>query len=95
MWVFGTLAGMLILAGLVAPGRLGPVQRAWMRFAHLISRVTTPVFMGVTYFLVLSPTGALMRALGRNPLAHSEGGDSFWATRYGAAKRRSDLTRQF
>ena len=38
------------LAGLLVPARLGPVYRAWMGLALRISKVTTPIFMGVTYF---------------------------------------------
>jgi hypothetical protein len=43
MQIFGGLATALILAGLVIPGWLGPVYRGWMGFAHLISKVTTPI----------------------------------------------------
>ena len=95
MVIFGSLSGALMLAGLVVPGKLGPVYRAWMRLALLISKVTTPIFMGATYFLVLAPSGLLMRALGKNPMVHGEQGGSFWVSRPEGPKRRSDLTRQF
>ena len=49
MMVFGALGGVLLLLGIVAPTRLGPIQRAWMGLAHLISKVTTPIFMGIIY----------------------------------------------
>ena len=51
------LGGALALAGLAIPGRLGPAYRGWMALARTISKVTTPVFMGAIYFLVLTPTG--------------------------------------
>ena len=35
------------LAGLLVPTYLGPVERSWMKLAHAISFVTTPVMMGV------------------------------------------------
>ena len=87
------LGGVLVLAGLVIPAQLGPVQRAWMGLAHAISKVTTPIFMGVVYFVVLTPVGLLMRAMGKNPLAPPAKG-SIWHAREPGA-RRSDLTRQF
>jgi len=92
--VAGGLGGLLLLAGLVAPTRLGPIQRAWMGLAHAISRVTTPIFLGVLYFLVLTPIGWLRRRLGSNPVVHRPEGDSFWRTRP-EGDRRSDLERQF
>lgn len=89
----GAIGALLMLAGLVTPGRLGPVHRAWMGLAHAISKVTTPVFMGLLYFLVLTPAGILRRTLGRNPLVRPAG-PSFWIDR-DPAHRRSDLERQF
>ena len=90
--VFGALAGTLAAAGLLVPGRLGPVERAWMGLAHAISRVTTPIFMGVVYFLVIAPVGIVRRALGGNPLTSHQGATG-WVDRQAAP--RGDLTRQF
>jgi hypothetical protein len=90
--VLGVVAAAFAVAGVLLPGRLGPVHRGWMGLAHVISRVTTPIFMGVVYFLVITPVGVLRRALGGNPLrAHQ--GSSGWVDRQ--ASPRGDLTRQF
>jgi hypothetical protein len=67
MVLFG-LGGVLVAAALLVPTMLGPVERAWMGLAHLISKVTTPIFMSVVYFLVLTPTGFLRRMGGRSML---------------------------
>ena len=90
--VFGVLACAFALGGLLLPGKLGPVYRAWMGMAHAISRVTTPIFMGGVYFLVITPIAAIRRAVGGNPLrAHA--GATGWVDRQ--AQPRGDLTRQF
>jgi hypothetical protein len=91
-YIFGGLAGALIIAGLVIPGHLGPVNRAWMDLAHLISKVTTPIFMGVIFFVVIAPVGLVMRLFGRNPVRHTAVNDSYWAPRSDA---RGTLTNQF
>ena len=88
------LGGLLALAGLAVPGRLGPVYRTWMGLALAISKVTTPILMGIVYFLVITPTGLLRRAFGHNSLVTSKGAPSFWADREPTG-RRSDLQRQF
>lgn len=92
--VVGGVGAVLVLAGLVVPGRLGPVYRGWMRFALLLSKVTTPIFMGITYFLILTPTGILRRLLGRNPVVREARDGSYWVSRPEAA-RKSDIERQF
>ena len=86
------VGGLLGIAGIVLPQHLGPVHAGWMRFALAISRVTTPVVMAIVYFLVITPTGLLRRALGKNALAAQRGG-SQWVSR--AEQPRSDLRRQF
>ncbi len=90
LWAIG---GSLLLAGLLFPARLGPVQRGWMGLAHAISKVTTPILMGIIYFVVLSSMGRVMRLFGRNALTSHHGGDSAWVPR--AAGYQSDLKRQF
>jgi hypothetical protein len=98
-YVLGSLAAAFGLAGLLIPGRLGPVFRGWMRFGLLLSKVTTPILLGVVYFLVITPIGFLLRLLGKNPLRHRLGGEgegSYWVRRSpdgsGGAER---MRRQF
>jgi Saxitoxin biosynthesis operon protein SxtJ len=93
--VFGALGLSLLLAGLVIPAYLGPVERGWMALAHAISRVTTPIMMGVMYFVVLTPIGILRRTLGANPLHHVERNDTFWKPRPPNARRSASMERQF
>jgi hypothetical protein len=91
--VLGTVAGLFLLGGALLPSRLGPVQRAWMGMAHAISKVTTPIFMGAVYFLVITPAGLLRRLFGANALRATQGKPSGWVDR--RASPRGDLTRQF
>jgi hypothetical protein len=64
-WV---LAAVLVAWGLMAPGTLRPVYRGWMRFGLLLSKVTTPVVMGLVFFLVVVPTGLIVRLRGKDSL---------------------------
>lgn len=91
-WFGGVAAGMALL-GLLVPANLGPLQRAWMGLAHAISKVTTPVFMGVVYFVVLSPIGLVMRAFGRKPMAATAREGSFWVAR--SSSEQTSMERQF
>jgi len=68
--ILGTISGALLLAGVAIPTKLQPIEKGWMQFAHLLSKVTTPIFMGVVYFVVLTPVGVVRRAFGGNALTH-------------------------
>lgn len=90
--VLGAVGAGLVLGGLLAPGTLGPVQRAWMGLAAVLSRVTTPLFLAVVYFGLIAPLGLVLRALGRTPLPRPRPGQSAWVPRTATT---SDLERQF
>lgn len=89
-WLGGA-GGLLLLAGLAIPGSLGPLYRAWMGLALLLSKVTTPIFMGVIYFLVITPMGLFMRMIGRSPLP--KGGK--WHSRLAGPPDPLRMERQF
>jgi hypothetical protein len=91
--VTGGLGGALVLLGVVAPGVLGPVERAWMAMAHAISKVTTPIIMGLVYYLTVAPIGLIMRLFGRQPMRRTLKDGSYWVDRRNNIK--SDLQRQF
>jgi hypothetical protein len=55
------LAFIFFLAGAIVPGRLGPLRRAWMKIGEMIGLVTTPVFLGAVYYLILSPIAFFRR----------------------------------
>jgi len=92
--VLGALGGALVIAGVVIPTCLGPVERGWMRLAHLISTVTTPIVMAAMYLLVLTPIGVARRMLGGNPMHHQPGASGYWRPR-AEGRRTGNLTRQF
>lgn len=87
--------GLLLMAlGLIAPRLLLPVESLWMRLAHLLSRVTTPIVLGAFFFLILTPIGLIRRAFGHRGLPRARLGESMWTPR-AEGFRRGDLTRQF
>jgi hypothetical protein len=94
MTVFGTLGGLFVAGGLIAPTMMGPVEKAWMGLAHLISKITTPIFMGIVFFIVIFPVSLLMTLLGKRPLRNDPKATTYWHSRP-EGERRSDLSRQF
>ncbi len=92
--VLGGLGALLVLAALVIPGHLGPVYRGWMGLALAISKVTTPIFMAIVYFLVLTPAGIILRLVGHRALQHVAVDGSYWQRRP-EGQRAADMTRQF
>jgi hypothetical protein len=93
MWrIFGGTGIALVVAGLVIPGLLGPIYKGWMKFALLLSKVTTPIFMGIIYFGLFLVTGVIRRKVGGNQMVRKETNGTFWVVR---ERTRADLERQF
>ncbi len=65
-WV---IFGVLAVLGLAAPLALKPVYHWWMRFGLLMSRITTPLIMGIVFYLVITPMGLVMRLAGKDYMA--------------------------
>ena len=61
-WVIATL---LVLWGLVLPDSVVYFYRSWMRLALILNKVTSPLVMGGVFYLVVLPTGLIMRWVAR------------------------------
>ena len=88
------VASLLVLAALIVPAHLGPVERAGLMFAHLLSLVTTPLVMAALYFGAMTPLGLLRPSLA-SPIEQQANVGSYWKTRSEGQRRSSILHRQF
>ncbi len=59
---------LLAGAGILFPRWLVLPNKAWMALAHALSCITTPIILGVVFFGILTPIGAIKRVLGWDPL---------------------------
>lgn len=89
------LAALLMLLSVLAPRAIPPVHGAWMAGAHAMSRVTTPIILGVVYYLVLTPTSFARRILGKSSLTRPRSSNTYWVTRDVPARPPADMHRQF
>jgi len=89
------LGAAFVVAGLILPARLGPVFRAWTALGAALSKVTTPIFLGVVYFGAIAPIGLVLRIFGRNPLTRHHEAASCWGARPADARSRRDMEHQF
>jgi hypothetical protein len=91
----GTFGVTLVLFGLLAPAVLVPVRRVWVGAAAGISKVTTPIFMGVVYLAILTPFGMIRRLSGHSPMTRQPQRGSLWIARDLRARKSEDMEHQF
>lgn len=64
-WV---IFGLLGVWALLAPLSLRPVYHAWMRFGLMLSKITTPIIMGIVFYLVITPFALVLKLAGKDAM---------------------------
>ena len=47
---------------------LTPLNKIWMKFGLILGKIVSPIVMGFIFFGVVTPTGIIMRLLGKDLL---------------------------
>ena len=67
--LFAGLSGFFLITGLVYPRILLPIEWAWMKLAHYMSIVMTYIILTLTFFLIITPMGLLLKLMGKDLLS--------------------------
>ena len=59
---------LLVAWASLHPTSLRPAYTAWMHFGLLMSRVTTPLLLGLVFFVIFTPVALAMRLAGRDAM---------------------------
>ena len=96
-WWLLAVAGVMLVVTLVRAELLSPLNRVWFRFGLFLHRVVNPVIMAVIYFAVVTPTGLIMRAVGKDPLRlrRDPNAESYWIHRKPPGPKPESMTNQF
>ncbi len=81
--LFWILALAFLISGLVLPMALKPVYRLWLKFAAVLAWINTRLILSLTFFLVFTPLGFLLRLLGKDLLKEKweAQAKSYWVER--------------
>ena len=95
-WACG-VAGALLAVAFLKPALLAPFNRVWFKFGLLLQRVVNPLVMALIYFAVVTPTGLVLRALGKDPLRlrYDPDAESYWIRRDPPGPERGSMKNQF
>mgnify|MGYP000353728988 CR=1 FL=1 len=59
---------VFLILGLMNSKLLTPLNKLWFKFGILLGSIVSPFVMGLVFFLVVTPTGMIMRFLGKDLL---------------------------
>ena len=62
------IALIFLILGLLNSKILSPLNRLWFNFGLILGKAVSPVIMGFIFFVVVTPTGILMKILRKDLL---------------------------
>ena len=87
------ISTIFLILGLLNSRILTPLNIIWFKFGILLGRVVSPLVMAMIFFLVVTPTGILMRIFQKDLLnLKKNNSKSYWIIR---EKTESEMKNQF
>ena len=87
------LSVIFLILGLLNSSFLSPFNKAWFKFGIFLGKIVSPLVMGLIFFLVVTPTGLLMKLFGKDLLNLSKNDDkTYWLKK---DKIKSKMKNQF
>ncbi len=82
-----------LFLGLINSKILTPLKSVWIKLGYFLGNIISPVVMGIIYFFVLTPTGLIMRLLGKDILKLNKNKlNTYWEKK---SKNQSTMKNQF
>ena len=87
------LSIIFLILGLLNSRFLTPLNILWFKFGIFLGKFVSPVVMGLVFFLVVTPTGIIMRLLKKDLLKLKKNNlKTYWINR---PDSKSDMKNQF
>ena len=92
--IWSLLISFIFLAlGLINSKILTPLNKLWFKFGLLLGRFISPLIMGIIFFVVVTPTGIIMRLFKKDLLnLKYNKKESYWINKSGP---KSKMKNQF
>ena len=92
--VWSILIAFLFLAlGIKNSRSLTPFNLLWFKFGMLLGMIVSPIIMSLVFFLVVTPTGIIMKLLNKDLLKLKKNkSKSYWINK---SDSKSDMKNQF
>jgi saxitoxin biosynthesis operon SxtJ-like protein len=95
-WALVVAAVFAVLAvSWTAP--LGPLNRLWVKLGLALSRIVTPIVLGLVFYVTIAPIGFLLRAVRKDLLRLRPDPDarSYWIERQPSGRPSQSMKQQF
>ena len=77
------ISAVFLILGLINSKLLTPLNLLWFKFGMILGAIISPIVMGIVFFLVVTPTGLILRIMGRDLLNknYDKEKETYWIKR--------------
>ena len=76
-----TLSIIFLILGVLNSKLLIPLNKLWFKFGMFLGAIISPIIMGIVFFSVVTPTGIIMRLMGKDLLKLKRKKNTYWIDR--------------
>ena len=82
---------IFLILGLINSTILTPLNRLWFKFGIFLGKIVSPIILGTIFFLIVTPTGLLLRLFGKDVINLKYSKDnSYWIKKTGPKSNMKD-----
>ena len=77
------ISAVFLILGLINSRLLTPLNVLWFKFGMILGAIISPIIMGIVFFLVVTPTGFILRIMGKDLLnkKYDKEKETYWIKR--------------
>ena len=92
IWSF-VISIIFLILGVLNSKILSPLNKIWFKFGLLLGKIISPVVMGIIFFIVVTPTGLILRLFQKDVLnLKFNNNNTYWIEKSGP---KSKMKNQF
>ena len=82
---------IFLILGLINSTFLTTLNRLWFKFGIFLGKIVSPIILGTIFFLIVTPTGLLLRLFGKDVINLKYNKDnSYWIKKTGPKSNMKD-----
>ena len=77
------ISAVFLILGLINSKLLTPLNLLWFKLGMILGAIISPIVMGIVFFLVVTPTGFILRIMGKDLLnkKYDKEKETYWIKR--------------
>mgnify|MGYP001446584163 CR=1 FL=1 len=91
------ISQILLIITILRPNYLTFLNKCWMVFGLMLGKITTPIIIGIIFYILISPISIILRLFGRDELnlVKDKNASSYWKNMSDKNIYKSSFTDQF